>query len=317
MNLNLTKHAVAILLGSAMTVSCNTSDSNFAVPDIENISRIELSDKNNYIVLSKNENDEWLNSSFKANMPNILNLKKILSDIEIRYPLPKTFDSVYSIKKIMDEGILIKAFNGKKITKSYHLLFTGDENATTVGLMSGKQKPYIVELPGMDIDFSDYIVMESAFWENNILFSSNQGQIKYLKIENIEDPQNSFSIKMTDSISLFDINGTNIPFNKSGMEQYLSYFNNISFEHNLNIQEEEKQKIISSPPLYIMTVKREADSATCFITPISDKGFDDYGNPLVYCRDYFYLIVPQKNLFAKARWLKFDILLEDLNCLRD
>jgi hypothetical protein len=275
-----------------------------------------LRDKNNYIVLSKIGKNEWLNSSFKANIPNIQNLKKILSELEVKYPLPAMFDSAYSCKKIIDEGIMIKAFEGKKIIKSYYLLFTGEENLETVGLIDGKQKPCVLELPGMDIDFSDYIVTESAFWENNTLFSFNRGQIKYLKIENREDPKNSFSIKSTDSLVLFDINGNNIPFNRSRMDTYLSYFNNISFERNLDVQDDEKQKIMSTPPLYLMTVESDTDSLTYFINPISDDEVDDYGNPLVYNRDYFYLTVPQKKLFAKASWLKFDILLEDLEYLR-
>jgi hypothetical protein len=305
------------LSGCAILICCNNSGSNFAVQDIENITRIELNDKDNHIVLSKTEKNEWLVDSFKANMQNILNLKKILSAIEIRYPLPKMYDSVYPPKKITDEGILIKAFERGKIVKSYYLLFTDKKNAEVIGLMNEKQKSFVMELSDMNIDFSNYIVTESAFWENNILFSYNREQIKYLKIENREDPNNSFSIIVADSISLFDINGENIPFNKSKTDTYLSYFNNISFDYNLNIQDDEKQKIISSEPLYIMTIKTDKDSLTCFINPISDNSSDDYGKSLVYNRDFFYLIVPQKNLFAKDGWLKFDILLEDLSYFRD
>jgi hypothetical protein len=227
------------------------------------------------------------------------------------------YDSVYSPKKIIDEGILIKVFKEKKTVKNYYLLITGEENAEVIGLTDTKHKPYVLELPGREIDFGDYIVMESAFWENNILFSCNAGEIKYLKIENTETPNSSFSIRITDGIFLFDTNGKNIPFNKSKMDAYLSYFNNISFDSNLDIPDNEKQKIRSTKPLYIMTVESDSDSLTCYINPISDNNSDDYGNPLVYDRDYFYLVVPQKNLFAKAGWLKFDILLEEPDYFRD
>ncbi|MDR2026467.1 MAG: hypothetical protein LBQ01_02785, partial [Prevotellaceae bacterium] len=318
MNLCFMKHVFIILSGCAVFISCNGSGRNFAVRDMENITGIELSDKENHTVLSKTGQNEWRVASFRANMQNILNLKKILSELEVRYPLPKMYDSMYSSKIITDEGISIKVFEGKKAVKSYYLLFTGEENVEVIGLMNEKRNPYVMELPGMDIDFSDYIVTESAFWENNILFSYSREQIKYLKIENMEDPDNSFSIEKTaDSISLFDRNGKNIPFNRFKMDTYLSYFDNISFDQNLNIRDEEKQKIISTAPLYIMTVKSDTDSLTCFINPISDDNSDDYGNPLVYSRDFFYLTVPQKNLFAKASWLKFDILLEDLSYLRN
>jgi hypothetical protein len=316
MSVRTVKYFAAILSASAVLACCSDSGSKFAVPDIENISRIELSDSDNYTVLSKAGNGEWLVSTFGANMRNIANLKAILSGVEVRYPLPKMYDSAYSDKKIRDEGILIKVFEGKKLAQSYCLLITDEENAEVIGLADGKHQPYVLELPGRNIDFSDYIVTEPAFWENNVLFSYNAGQIKYLKIENTEEPDSSFSIEIADSISLFDRNGANLPFNRFKMDAYLSYFKNISFDSNLNIPDE-KQKISSVKPLYIMTIKSDTDSLTCYINPIDDDNSDDYGNPLVYNRDFFHLTVPQKNLFAKARWLEFDILLEELSFFRD
>ncbi|MDR2287023.1 MAG: hypothetical protein LBE04_06060 [Prevotellaceae bacterium] len=313
MILRIVKYVVTILSGCAVFVGCGDSGSNFAVRNIENISRIELIDSNNHIVLSKTGENGWLVSSFKANMQNISNLKTILSGVEVRYPLPKMYDSMYSNRKIIDEGIRVRVFEEKKIVRDCYLLITNNEGVEVIGLTDEKQKPYILELSGKDIDFGDYIVTESAFWENNVLFSYDAGQIKYLKIENNEVPNSSFSIEITDSISLFDADSKNHPFDKFKMDAYLSYFNNISFESNLNIPDDEKQKIISTTPLYIMTITSVTGSLTCLINPISDNNLDDYGNPLVYNRDFFYLIVPQKNLFAKAAWLEFDILLEEIS----
>ncbi|MDR1582017.1 MAG: hypothetical protein LBS55_01960 [Prevotellaceae bacterium] len=310
MNLRIIKHIAVTLSGCAILVCCNDSGNNFAVKNIEDITRIELCDRDNDIVLSKVEKNEWLVASFKANMRNVENLKTILSEIEVQYPIPKTQASKYPKKKIIDEGIRIKAFEGKKIVKDYCLLITKDEKTQIIGLINGKQTPYVLTLPGKDIDFNEYLVLVSAFWENNILFSYNAGQIRLLKIENKISPDNSFSVKISDSIALFDMTGKNIPFDKSRMDAYLSYFNNISFDSNMDIPDDEKKKISATDPLYIMTVESNKDTVTCYINPIPDNNYDDYGRPIVYNRDYFYLIVPQKNLFAKAKWIEFDILLE-------
>jgi hypothetical protein len=312
-SLSVGRYVLDVLIGSLFLICCNSADNNFAVKDIDDITRIELNDGNNHIVLAKTEEKQWMVSSFKANMQKILNLKKILSDIEVQYPLPKIYDSTYSGKIISNEGIQIRVFKGKKSVKSYYLLVVGEENMEVIGLMEGKQKSYVLKLPDLDIDFSDYIVPEFAFWEDNILFSYNPGQIKYIKIDNQEEPNVSFSIKITDTVSLFDIAGKNIPFDKFKMDAYLSYFNNISFDSNLNITDDEKQKITSIKPLYVMSIESDTDCLTCYINPVNDNNLDDYGNPLVYNRDFFYLTVPEKNLFAKAYWLKFDILLKELD----
>jgi hypothetical protein len=317
MNLNIQNHIFLLLMTSMLSVCCSGGEKRFAVRNAENITRIELSDSSNHTILSKSETGEWLVSSFRANMQNILNLKKILADVEVRYPLPKMYESTYPVKKISDEGILIKIFEGKKVSKSYYLLFTDNENTETIGLIEGKQKPYILELPGLDVNLYDYIVAEPVFWENNILFAYHPGEIRRITVENKENPDASYIIGINDTISLFDMEGKSYRFDKFKMDAYLSYFNNISFGSNLNIPEREKEKIASTTPLYVLTVESDTDSLTCWICPISDNKLDDYGNRLVYNRDFFYLIVPQRNLFAKAAWLNFDILLEELNYFRN
>lgn len=316
MTLRIVKYIVASLLCGTVFIACRDAGARFAIQDIDVITRIELNDVENHVVLSKTERNEWLVSSFKANMANVANLRAILSSVEVQCPLPKMYDSTYSRKKIMEDGIRIRAYKGKELVKSYYLLIAEEDDAEVIGLMDEKHSPYLLELPGRDIDFGDYIVAESVFWENNILFSYNAGQIKYVEIENMETPSNSFSITIADSISLFDRDGNRIPFDKFKMDAYLSYFNNISFDSNLNISDDEKREIISARSLYIMTVRSDTDSLSCYIHPVNDSRPDDYGNPLVYNRDYFHLVVPAKNLFAVASWLKFDILLEELDYFR-
>ncbi|MDR2286639.1 MAG: transposase [Prevotellaceae bacterium] len=48
--------------------------------------------------------------------------------------------SVYSNKKIKDEGILIRTFESVKVVKSDYLFITSEENAEIISLMGGKHK---------------------------------------------------------------------------------------------------------------------------------------------------------------------------------
>jgi hypothetical protein len=288
------------------------SDNNFAISNIEDVTRIELSDKDNQVILTKAAEGQWFISSFKANMRNISNLKKIISALEVKYPLPKMYDSVYSINNILNNGLAVKIFQNKNILKNYHLLFSDSIGA--IGLIDGKKKSYVLELQGYNIDLNDYFSVKQVFWENNILFTLDSKQIKSIQVEHTDNPNNSFIIeKNNDSISLFDKNKDTVKFNTSKMAQYLSYFRNVSFENNLNISDEEKQKILSIKPLYMLTIESVNETLTYLIIPIENNQLDDYGNPLVYDRDFFNIVVPQKELFARVKWLEFDILLEDLS----
>jgi len=290
----------------------NKSDNNFALTgvNIENITTIELADINNQVVLT-NSNNAWLVSSFKANEQNVSNLKNILLELETQYPLPNIYKSDYPNSRIINEGIHIKVYTGKAIVKDFYMYHT--DSIGTIGLLGEKKQPYILGFPRQDIDIADYIVTEPTFWENNIITLFNSGKINQIKVDNHSDPNNSFTLKL-DSIVLFDLHGNIVEADKLRVEQYVSYFNTVSFEHNLSATE--KQELAVTEPLYTLSINTKHDTLTCHIIPIKDNRNDNYGNPLVYNRDFFNFVVQERDLYVRARWLKFDILFEDLDYLR-
>lgn len=304
--------AVTLLMGIGVFyyIIGTAADNNFAVNNTDDITRIELENNSEQVILTKTENGKWLVSAFNANMSNIANLKTILSDIEVEYPLPKIYEPVYTSEKITGEGISLKIYKDKNIIKSYSLLF---DSIGTIGVMGNKGKPYVVDLPGRDIDLEDYIVIDPVFWENNVVFSFLPEQIKHIKLDDKETPENSYVIEWGESPALYSTDNNRLPSDSLKIKQYISYFNNVSFYNNLSITDNDKQTLLSAEPLYVLTIGTEKENLTCRIVPIPDNGADDYNNPLVYNRDFFNLIIPERGLFAKAQWLAFDILIEEIS----
>ena len=296
--------------GLAMLLCCGSPYDRFAIDNVETITRIELTGNSQQTTLVKMDENDWRIESYKASMRKIANLKTVLAELEVQYPLPKIYENVYSPEKIR-QGIQIKAYRGKRTVKDYYLLFADTLGAT--GMLNGSNKVFIVDFPVPEINIKEYIVTDPIFWENNLAFSIMPEQILSVKVENGDEPENSFTIRKNgDSILLFDRAGNRRPCNTAKAEQYLSYFGKVSYEHSLNIDETEKNGITAAKPMYILNIETIDGNIVCNIYPIADNGKDDYGQPLVYNRDFFTLVVPQKGIFAKAKWLEFDILLEEI-----
>jgi hypothetical protein len=292
--------------------SCSGSDGYFAVSDVESLVKIELMEGDNSVVLSKTGSNEWLAGGFATNPTNMGNLKKILSGMEMQYPLPAILDSIYPVQRIAGEGLRIRAYGRNKLVRDFSLLFAGDNG--TIALAAGGRQAYVVDYPGADIDLRDYLVAEPEFWENNLVFASLPHNIKHLKVEHTANPEDSFSIENTgDSILLLDADGKPAKYDDYIMSLYLSYFREVRFERNMELDETERRALLETEPMYTVTLTTSTDTATCQLYPVANTGTDDYGNPLVYDRDFFCLAIPRKSLFAKARWLEFDILLKKLN----
>ncbi|MDR0559450.1 MAG: hypothetical protein LBG92_04730 [Prevotellaceae bacterium] len=295
----------------AVLFSCEQTGNKFAVDKIENITKIELNTDSIRITLSKTDSNKWLTDGFKANVRNISNLQKILSGIEVQYPLPKMYETEYSFQRLVNEGINLKIFKKKTIDKDFYIMFT--DSIGTLAVADGSKNVYVVDFYGQDIDIQDYIRLEPSFWEDNLALSVKSDEIKSVKLENMYDRDNSFLIhKNGDSIYILTLNGDTALYNSDKVKRYLTYFYGVYYENSLNLSDAEKHKIISSEPLYILSIETVNEPFTCTIYPVDDSGMDDYGNPLIYNRDFFYLSIPQKQLLAKARWLEFDILLEKL-----
>ena len=303
------------LLFFTLWTNCSGSDGDFAVSDVESIVKIELTEGDNSVALTKPGGDEWLARGFAANPTNVRNLKQILSGIEMLYPLPAILDSVYPARRIADEGLRIRVFGRNKLVRDFSLLFAGEDG--TIALVAGGRQVYVVDYPGTDVDLRDYLVAEPGFWENNLVFASSSHDIRHLRVEHGDSREDSFSIENTgDSILLFDANGMPAKYNEYIMSRYLSYFREVRFERNMELDETERRVLTESNPMYTITLTTSTDTVACRLYPIADARTDDYGNPLVYDRDFFCLAIPQKSLFARARWIEFDILLKKFKDFR-
>ena len=222
------------------------SDKNFAVHNIDELTRIELSEGDSRAVLSKPDK-QWYVYDLPANPDAVKALLRVLSDVEIMYPLPKLYVQDFSHSVMTEQGLQVRVYKREKCLREYYLMFP-EATAGCIGLIGGKKQIYCLSVPG----FTGESVLarmnvKPEYWQQNLLFSLHPDEILSVSVYNSEHPEESFTINRLDTIiKIVDINGASFLFDKNTANRYLSYFVNVSFEHYANLSAEERQNIMLS-----------------------------------------------------------------------
>ncbi|MDR2563297.1 MAG: hypothetical protein LBC98_05075 [Prevotellaceae bacterium] len=300
--------ALAWLLFSRMEIF--NSDRHFAVDEPDAITRIELSSAEKRTVLSKS-NNQWRIYDEKANQLAVKTLLRIITDINVEYPMPKVHENQLLELNTDEKSLHILIYEGDNCIRNCHLMFT--ESSGCIGLIDGSKQVYCLKVPGIDDNsLSECLSPEPLYWLRNQLFDIHPNQILSITLTNNEHREESFSITCSDSaVIITDFNGNQLPMNKDDADKYLSYFMNVSFEKYIdaaNLSKEKLQQIIQSEPSHILTLETADGKLSYKATYITEPDkIDEYGQALIYNRNCFYLMLPDGKL-AQAKWISFDIL---------
>ena len=286
------------------------SDKHFAVDQAEALTRIELSSGEGRIVLSKS-NEQWYIYDAPANPEAVKRLLRVLTEIDVEYPMPKVHENSFSEISREAGGLHLLLYEGEDCIRNYHLMFT--EAPGCIGLLDGKKQVYCLKVTGMDDQSVEAsLSAEPEYWLQNLLFDLHPDEIVSISLFNNERKEESFTMACSDtSATVTDHSGIRRPIDREVAGRYFSYFMNVSFVRYINpadLSEEEQQGLMQTEPSHILTVETRTGKQTykARYIPEPDRT-DEYGNPLIYNRDSFYLSLPDGKL-VKAKWITFDIL---------
>jgi hypothetical protein len=291
------------------------SDKRFACSRPEQITRVEINNRDFAVVLEKTGGGWAINETHLANKDMIDNMKLVISKLKVEYPLPKMYAETITDSLIVTEGMHVKLYVGKSLKKSYYLY--ASDSLECIGLIEGKKQAYSLYMSGFTVNPYKYLSANPSFWLDNIAFSYYPNEIVSVEVENMHEPRQSFKIKLRGVNDYKLIDSYNLreapDFDTLMIKRYLTYFNMVAFDSYPDLSEEDKQEILLSDYAYVLHIetKNEKNSYRVIYIPVNDE-LDAYGNPLQYDRQYFYLSMNNGNDIAKASWLVFDILLKNL-----
>ena len=271
----------------------------FAVKDTAAIDKIFLADKAGATILLERESSgSWtLNKKYKPRPDAIQTLLTTINRVSVKSPLAKSaFSNI--VKRLASNSVKVEIYQKGKLSKTYYVGGPTPDNTGTYMMLENSATPFVTEIPGFEGYLSTRYFTNESEWRDRTIFALTPPQIKSIRIEYHERPENSFELsrKEDNSFELLSIsNKKKIVYDSLSLKRFLALFQHISFEALVtSLSKQRQDSIIQSPPFVSMkvtTVKGETISFKSFHRRAKPEQTDEFGKPLLYDVDRLYAFV--------------------------
>jgi hypothetical protein len=269
----------------------------FAVSDIETISKIVLHKRDGETVKLSRQDDRWyVNDQFLAAPGSIANLLFAIQNVRIDYvPTEAAYENI--IKSMMYNSIKVELYDkDDKPVKKYYVGDSPDNNVGTYYVMEGSGSPLVMSLPGQKSNLRVRFSYTADEWRDKTIYNLDTDRITELTIRYFWEKENSFTVTRSgeDFTAGPAFPGVNKPVRKIDAKMARSYllgFSNIGSEYIAN-SIEAKDDIISRR--HIAEIEMKLDDGKnkkleIFMLPLldedvveTDTGIEKYFNHKVW-----------------------------------
>lgn len=239
------------------------SNSDFSSKPETEITTIVLSQDGQELKLEKS-GEEWLiNNKAIARKSGINYLIRILTEAKIKSPVsPELFENEISDKHIVP--VKVKVYEGRKMIKSFMVYKTASNIYGNIMKINGRAKPFIVYVPGYDVNIGSGFTLNELFWQPYTIFNMLPSEISSVRFENISDTSATFVITKKEGGYSFSGTGSELSgWDPALVIRYLSYFTWIPFESwAFELSNEEKALAGQSDPLFRITIVSASGDTT-------------------------------------------------------
>lgn len=327
-----------ILIGNNRYLSTlNDETSDFTVYDTASITKLFLADKSGNQVLLRRTDSCWIvNEEFPASQKMIDKILYTLNRMRIKMPVSNkksdgiitrmsttnTKVEVYQMMPRINLFNKVKLFYHEKRSKVFYIGNVTRDNMGTYVLKEGSDKVFIAHLNGLRGFISSRFTANPIDWRDHLIFNEQIGNIKSLKLEINDDPDNSFIINENGryQYSMSRLNGQPLEFDTLRVLNLMSSFNNVRFEAFLDdIKPERRDSIINSPfkeKLTLTTKDGKSVSVTTFkmranadMYDYSEEDIDKFDD-MIKDPDHKYALISEGNEFVLIQDFVFGKLLK-------
>jgi hypothetical protein len=247
---------VIITVARKRTQPFGRSNTSFAVDNVSDIYSIELvSDKEELKLYTEDGKTWYVNEGRITRHSAIDFILKTISSIEIRSPMSDEMFQNEVIRKNL-RPVQIKVFSRKRLLKSYIVYRTPDDSGGNVMMKSPSSKPYIVQIPGYNLNPGSHFVTDPKFWMPYTVFNLGQKEIETVEIIYPSEPDSSIILKSSLESFMILIGGAEAEsIDTSSVIRFLSYFSFVPFENwAFDLNALEKERIINENQFVIIRV---------------------------------------------------------------
>ena len=215
---------------------------NFKIEDTASVTRIFMADKNGRSIILERTKNGWVTPGKYPCRTDAINLLLYtMKMLDVKSPVSKNAKPGV-IKLMIGRSIKVQAYHNDELIKQYYVGHENMENDATYMIltnldnMENYEEPFLMCIPGFNGYLSSRYILDEDDWRDRLIINYTPPQLKTIKLDFPGNRDSSFVIhlKSTNSFELQKLNGTALAFDELKMKQYLSYFQNISYEKLLN-----------------------------------------------------------------------------------
>ncbi|MBP6456668.1 MAG: hypothetical protein KA275_08065 [Chitinophagaceae bacterium] len=282
------KNAVYIFLLLGLSVLCyflffskekevfSKDEANFTVKNIDEVTKITLSDLiNGTLNLVKKNNVWFVNDSTLARQEFVELLLDALKKQQPKNPVPKQqHDNV--IKLMATQSTKVEVFKGAEKTNQFYVCQQSGLNNATYMLnikANGKNaaRPFIVDYENVNMYLGVRYVTSFDSWRSTAILYSKPENIVEIAMTYPDSPQNNYIIKTTPEFEIVGVDKKLL--NKKRVKTYLDFFEKhgvMGFENNFNYKKEiENGKVLPFASISLKTKNTFDQKIDLYFTPIS------------------------------------------------
>ena len=295
----------------------------FAIQDTSRVSRIFMVNKQNQsILLERNDNNSWtVNQQFQARKDAVDLILKTFKRMDVKSPVSKaSFENV--VKNLAATHVKVEVYNKdeKEPVKTIYIGGPTQDMYGTYMMIENSKTPFIVHIPGFSGYLTSRFFLEENDWRSQKIFKYSFNQIKSVKLENFEKPEQSFvaSNLGDNNFSLLSLSNNQVinDFDTVKIKQYLGTYKRISYEQVLTeFSPEKTDSIIQSNPIYRISLTNHLDKTTTVTTWLKPGGklLDEKGVPYKWDLERMYGRVNNDSNLVILQYFVFDPPFMDLD----
>ncbi|MCW3127401.1 MAG: hypothetical protein JWO03_3059, partial [Bacteroidetes bacterium] len=213
-------------------------ESQFAVRDIESVTKINITDAKGRKVTMVREGKRWVvNGKYDINEEAQGLLFTAIQKMETQYPVPLSAQPIV-LKDMSGERYKTEIYTGGD--KPYKVYDVGGATADGTGTyiimeLDGQsaRRPYVVHVPGMDAYLTSRFKTDEEYWRSRWVFRDNDVTIQSVSVLYNQEKQKSYTINKVAKDSFVIANSDGIVGDQPKqrfIHHYLEFFNGLSLE---------------------------------------------------------------------------------------
>jgi len=278
-------------LRNTTTGSTDKSKTMFAVDNIEDITKIFLSNKLHGNLLLEKKNGVWyVNGKHKVHKPMMDDfLNETIKKVRVAGPVPLAARKNV-IASMASLATKVEIYVNGELEKVYYVGEPTNDMTGTYMYLQDSEDPFITHIPGFNGFLSTrYTVLENE-WVNRILFDYKAEDIKSVDINYPADVNSSFTVTRKNNTGDFDISAAetapNGSMNYAAVKSYFNAFSNRAAEGFIDLSPLQIDSIIKSEPVCIISITDKSNithKLSVYRRASSDRDhglYDNKGNKL-------------------------------------